>query len=43
MSTAEQDRHDLHARLEDLIGRDEAATLMPRLRRRPAELTPIRR
>ncbi len=28
MSTAEQDRHDLHARLEDLIGRDEAATLM---------------
>jgi hypothetical protein len=28
MSTAEQERHDLHGKLEAVLGRDEAATLM---------------
>jgi hypothetical protein len=28
MSTAEQQRHDLHGKLEGVLGRDEAATLM---------------
>jgi hypothetical protein len=28
MSTAEQERHDLHGKLEAVLGRDEAATIM---------------